>query len=337
MTQAHFVFDGLDRTDDGIGDYTRALSAAVAGTTALDVSVGTLETPVPRGTRTVVLEYNPFAYGRRGVSAGVVSTMVRLRRRGVRTVLMIHEPYVAAMSSRTTVLAAVQRLQLEALKQASQVVVAASAGAARRSRGVDCVIPVGSNVPDCRHERMRVRERLHTDTTTVLAVFAGGRAGHLPELVTAAARAVSERCGAVDLWLLGRDPIRPTDLPQAVHVVRPGRLEPTELAGRLAAADVFLATYDDGVSMRRTTLAAALQHGLPVVGTRGRDSDAVYLDRPALALAETCDHQQFADNAAALIGDPARRERASDDARALYDSTFSWGAIAERWTAVLGG
>jgi hypothetical protein len=337
MTQAHFIFDGMDRPDDGIGDYTRALRDAVARTTALDVSLGTLATPVPRETRTVVLEYNPFAYGRRGVSAGVVWMMSRLRRRGVRTVLMVHEPYVAVTSSRTTVLAAMQRLQLEALKQASVVVVAPSAGAARRSRGVDCVIPVGSNVPDCRGVRGRVRERLHTRTTRVLGVFAGGRAGHLPHLVTAAARAVSERCGTVELLLLGRDPMRPQDLPPAVRVVRPGRLEPAELARRLAAADVFLATYDDGVSMRRTTLAAALQHGLPVVGTRGRDSDAVYLDRPALALAAPGDHQRFADHAVALIGDPARRERASDDARALYDSTFSWEAIAELWTAVLEG
>jgi glycosyltransferase involved in cell wall biosynthesis len=151
-----------------------------------------------------------------------------------------------------------------------------------------------------------------------------------------AANALVEKAGTV-LLQLGAGAPEPEGLSEHVRLYRPGRLADEELASWLSAADVFLAPFVDGVSTRRGSMMAALQHAVPVVGTTGRLTDSVLAQASdALTLVSVDRPDLFADAAVQLAhsgDDAARRGRAG---RSLYESTFDWPVVAGRLLQALG-
>jgi glycosyltransferase involved in cell wall biosynthesis len=150
------------------------------------------------------------------------------------------------------------------------------------------------------------------------------------DYVVAAANATAACHQHVILLCLGAGPVVLDGLDPLVTLRRPGRQSGDELATELGAADIYLAAFDDGLSTRRTTFMAALQHGLPVVGTYG------VLTEPELRREETAIHwtptgdpKPFADACLDLASDAALRQRCGADARALYDRRFSWELIGD--------
>jgi glycosyltransferase involved in cell wall biosynthesis len=117
---------------------------------------------------------------------------------------------------------------------------------------------------------------------------------------------------------------------ETIPVVSPGWLTSDVLAEHLGAADLFLSPLADGASMRRTTIAAALQHGLPVVSTDGYLSDRrLRAVDSGIEMVRVDDPSAFASAAASLACDPCERERRSRDARRAYTSIWAWPRIVE--------
>ena len=103
----------------------------------------------------------------------------------------------------------------------------------------------------------------------------------------------------------------------------------TEIARRLAAADIF-SPLIDGVSTRRGTLMAALQHGLPIVGTAGPLTDSILLESgSALSLVAVGDRDGFADEVRRLADEAAERQSMRRAGRRLYER-FRLAVTAER-------
>jgi len=102
------------------------------------------------------------------------------------------------------------------------------------------------------------------------------------------------------------------------------------LAESLSATDIFLAPFIDGVSTRRTTVMAALQHGLAVIGTDGPLTDPAFRESDdALRLVPVEREDLFVDAALKLASPRGEREQVSRAARRLYDECFDWPIIAE--------
>src|SRR6185503_18179964 len=73
-----------------------------------------------------------------------------------------------------------------------------------------------------------------------------------------------------------RDSLMRTHPRFAEHVMAPGQLSDTDLSRHVAACDVMLQPYPDGVTSRRTSVMAALSHGRPVVTTVGWLSESFW-------------------------------------------------------------
>lgn len=251
---------------------------------------------------------------------------------------MVHEPYVAMEGPKLFVLGSVQRAQLEAIKAVADIVLTPTHDAARRTKGFGStphVVPVGSNLPDRRGDREAVRAALGIESQEpVFAVLGRSLRPHQRRLIGAALAeaATSQRC---HLLLLGTGMDDVPQLPATVTVHRPGPLPWSELAGHMAAADLYLATYPDGVSTRRTSLMGALQHGLPVVGTTVGRSDPELLASDGLLVLPEDGVSAFADAARRLARDSDERNRRGRAARALYDRSFSWPSVARRMAEAL--
>ena len=112
-----------------------------------------------------------------------------------------------------------------------------------------------------------------------------------------------------------------------------GRRPAADVSRILGAADVFVAPFDGGASLRRSSLMAGLAHGLPVVTTSAAVPSPYLRDGDNIALVPPRDAAALAARLAALLAAPAARTRLAEGARKLA-ARVAWPAIAEETRAV---
>lgn len=302
--------------------------------------------PSTGGWDVVLLQYNPFLYGRYGFAPWLVWKLagLRLRRRRPRIALMVHEPYVPMRGWRWTLMGLWQRAQLAMLRTCSDVVFASieawTQTLERRSPSRPTThLPVGSNLPDRRCEREEARRLLGAaDGELVVATLSSGHPSHDLALVDAALRALAEKGRRCVFLALGEGARLPIGLPSGVRVERPGGLPGDQLAARLAAADIFMAPLIDGISTRRTTAMAALQHGLPVVATDGPLTDRLFRGFPnAVGLVPVGSPERFAAEVLRLAEQPVARASLGRAGERLYQSELAWPVAARRLLGACDG
>jgi glycosyltransferase involved in cell wall biosynthesis len=101
-----------------------------------------------------------------------------------------------------------------------------------------------------------------------------------------------------------------------------GTLTPEAVSRHLAACDLLLQPYPDGVSTRRTSVMAGLAHGLPIVTTTGALTEELWQESRAVALAQAGDVDGLTRAVCELLGDAAARAELGELARATYKLHF---------------
>lgn len=339
-----------DREVDGIRDYSYRLLGALNDRPDVDAAmflrpgdggwVATNGTPwTPDLADAVVLQYNPFSFGRRGFAPGLVRDLVRLRRCPARPVIamMVHETYVDMKNLRWAAMGAWQRAQMAALRTVTDVQFCSIERWVERLRrwpGGDRVyhLPVPSNFPDCRAEAASARAELEGgDGHLVLTCFGLHDPGRMIGHVKAAADAVASAGVPATVLNLGPGEPRIDAIAPGVTLRSPGYLPENELARMLACSDIFMAPFADGVSTRRTTVMSALQHAIPVVGTDGHLTDGVLREASsALRLVPVGDRGRFAAAASRLAQEAGERRALGEAGRRLYARAFDWPVVVDR-------
>ena len=368
----HLVTPALPPMLDGIGDYT-ALLAAQLSTTA-DVRIYTDDRrafqPVPNVPIVgafdaakpasidrllaavaadppdwLVIQYNPFGWGQRGLNLHLPRAMHRLRSMApsVRLAVMFHETFVPLKNWKFAVMTTWQRWQFRQLVRASDVALfsidpwAVQHRRAFRDKRIEH-LPVGSNVPRVAIDKAEARRRLNiADDEVIVGVFGTGHVSRLFDRVRDAAVAVRSTGRPVRILYIGPDIAAVRSAMGDVSVIGDGSVSADEASRRLAAIDVFLATYSDGVSTRRGAMMAALEHGLPIVGTLGHHTDAELrtINGSAMLLANANDSPAFSAAVVSLVGDAPRRASLGRTAADLFARRYAWPVIADRLLAIL--
>ena len=99
----------------------------------------------------------------------------------------------------------------------------------------------------------------------------------------------------------------------------PGYLPREELACHLAASDLLIQAYADGISTRRGTAMAGLALGCCLLTHAGHNTETVWRDSSAVALAPLPSLLPVAE---ALLANPERRREFAAAGRALYLERF---------------
>ena len=101
-----------------------------------------------------------------------------------------------------------------------------------------------------------------------------------------------------------------------------GLLPDAAVSVHIAACDLMLQPYPDGVSSRRTSAMVTLSHGVPMVTTSGWLTEPLWEESGAAVLVPVDDRPAFAVAAARLLADPARRAAIAEKARITYNERF---------------
>ena len=108
----------------------------------------------------------------------------------------------------------------------------------------------------------------------------------------------------------------------ADRITAPGRLPGEEVATHLAACDLLIQPYADGVSSRRTSVMAGLALGLPILTTEGHLTEPVWAESGAVGLVPALAPEEFLRAAEALLACPESLRDLGARAAALYRDRF---------------
>lgn len=370
MADRHVVLvcPKIPPTRDGVGDYTYRLSVELArladvtivtaagqAASATHCRVVTVEDWTPEGSAAlwpvlkaspptfINVQWVPFLWGRWGVNLGLPRLVRRLRRSGHTVVTTVHEPYVPFDMLRRVPMGIVQRLELRSLiANSAKVAVTISPWTgmlqSRFSRRRDDFfwLPVGSAIPRLDlsdDERRGVRRQFGVDDADVLVVVFNPRgAGKMMTSCSRAWETIRRAQPRTSLMLIGCDEgeLAAGDFPVRDRVACTGYVDQARVSTLLSAADVCLTPYVDGVSSRRSSMMAVMEHGVPMVGTRGHLTDSPLFDDSPLVLTDVGDEPAFIAAAARLTMDAEARRIQRCRLPAFYRDNFSWPLIASR-------
>ena len=293
------------------------------------------------GAKHLLVQWVPHAFGRRSMNIGFCRWMRRRAGAGDVLDVMVHEPGLGfgEGSLQHNAAAAVHRVMLALLlDRARQVWISIPAWAEvlrpwafRRDDLSFEWLPVPSNVPV-----QSLNGQVGARRTELLGGAEGLILGHfstypastrlalrelLPPLLAAApdlhvqllGRGAEAAAGELET-ALGRHAARVHVSPSAT---------PARLSRDLQSCDLLLQPYADGASSRRTTLMAALAHGLPVVTTTGRLSEPLWKESNSVAAMAAGDLPGLARTVLELARQPEKRQLMSAAARETYQSRFS--------------
>ena len=287
--------------------------------------------------RRLVVQWVPHGYRCHAMNLPFCIWLRKRAAAGDDVELVVHEPFVEFTRSPVAqnLVAAVQRVMTTILLSAAcRVWITIPAWEALlRPFSFGKRIPFGwLPIPSSLKEQDRdaiaaVRGTLLGRSTRIVGHF--GTYGDLvtPQL-TAAIDAIARRSPDIRFHLIGIDSetFRArliAEFPRLDgRVSASGALELQDVAAHVAACDVMLQPYPDGISSRRTTAMAGLSLGVPVVTTSGHLTEEFWQTSGAVRISPVGDAARLADDTVALLGDDGERARIAEAARAFYDREF---------------
>ncbi len=289
----------------------------------------------------ILVNWVPHLYSKKGTSIGLAVAMLLAKIDGARIHTIVHEPYVELSRPSFFITGPIQRLALGILTWSSAAVLVTIQPwvkmlktrfkwAAKKIYWV----PVGSNIPITPvtvSEREHYRSELSMFPTDVaLGVFSLGGAGKdYPCLNEAMKEVTKAKIPCYWIFIGVTDEEFAMRFPKIKNVPHycTGYL-PTETVSRwMQSIDLLVAAFDDGVSTRRTSVIAALAHGVPTITTVGHLTDEAFYETSPLILT-SLDPVDFAGRVVhAAKNLPSLRERRGE-IRDFYKTWFRWKDIA---------
>lgn len=359
------LFPTLPPALDGIGDYTACLAATLAE--RHEVSVWTTDssaadipgvrvvrgvsftkrsgptslaaTGVDEQVDWVVLQYNPFSYGHWGLNLSLAPAIRRLKAvcPSTRVGLMVHEPFVPVINWRWAILTTWQRWQLWRLGQAADAIFFSIDSWAKRFQSwfpPDRIthLPVSSNIPQVPPAREEIRRQygLPSDAI-VLGIFGTAHPSRLLSFIRRASLEAIDLDSLVTVLYVGPDGNEITRQLAGIPVIDAGPLPADSVSRHLSAMDLYLSPFEGGVSARRGSFLAGIQHGIAAISTHGHHTDAFMhaANGSAFCLAPDDDPAAFTDLTRELLLDDTRRAAVAEAGHRFFQQHFTWSRIAD--------
>ncbi|NND72394.1 MAG: glycosyltransferase family 4 protein [Rhodothermales bacterium] len=366
------VFPVFPPSIDGIGDYTSRIAEALGTQAEVHVLTGPKPHATIAGVRVettfdqdprlsgemlvaavdriqpdwVLVQYNPFSYGKWGYNPHLPRSIRQIAEApGRKVALMIHEPYVPPENLRFHVMRLWQLRQFNSLiNSAALVFFSISAWTEEfRLKYPDKRIvhlPIGSNIPLVPGNRSHVRSTYGiSDDTILLGLFGSGHPNRLFNYIHASIKQLRDDGVEAPLLYVGGSAEKLQAAMAGATFIDGGKLPADDVSRHLSAMDIYLCPFGKGVSSRRGSFMAGIQHGLPCVTTTGSQTDSFFknYDGEAFIASPDSSIEDFCQNVRRVIEDVTLRHRLAEGGRRLYTERFKWETIATRAMNAMAG
>jgi len=291
---------------------------------------------IDRASDVVLVQYVPHAFGFKAMNLPFCLWLYALSRTQRRILVMFHEatvPFRRGQPWRHQVLASATALMAMLVARAASVIfvsIPAWKERLRRSAGGKRMewLPVPSSVPvvEDRNASAAMRESLKA---RIIVGHFGTFEGAITQSLQWALPRLLEGSQDVGILLIGRDSAA---LKEAIVETRPqlmnriqatGGLSARAVSIALAACDLMIQPYADGISTRRTSSMAALAHRRAIVTNAGMLTEPLWAETGAVALAAAGDYEAMYGQIQRLVADERERDRIAAAGKRLYDERFA--------------
>lgn len=367
MTSWHIITCEYPPQVGGVSDYTRLLAARLrtAGDNVRvwapafdapdegdvhrdlgDFSAGALRRadelmdacPKPR---TLLVQWVPHGYGKRAINIAFSRWIASRVRRGDTLYVMVHEPCLEPGQRlwKHRFVSLMQRRMVRILLRPAKRVFLSIPGWEHRIRELAPPmlrfewLPIPATIDANPSPTVVARIRASCTPDGLILGHLGTYSSEICRSLTPSIIAVLDHAPNTTVLLLGSNSDRFAEELQATtpaHASRIrglGLLTDKELANHIAACDLMLQPYPDGLSSRRTSLMNVIAQGTPVVSNLGHLSEPLWEESQAIALASTSEPTQLASLCLQLLGDGQARRALGQAGRQLYRSRFDWRNI----------
>jgi hypothetical protein len=282
------------------------------------------------------VQYVPHAYGFKAMNLPFCLWLNSIRHDDL--TVMFHEvafPIGPAQPLRHNLLGVVTQLMARLVcHSATRIIVASTRWQAMLTRlGATAPIswvPVPSNIPVVENTAATARWRQRcTKVSGLLVGHFANYSGYSVERLSQIMPALLGKHGQLSLLLLGansgelRRRLLNTNRHLAGRVHATGQLAPQDLSWALAACDLMVQPYPDGVSTRRGSTTALLAHGRAIVTTHGIGTEHLWSDSGAVAMAPVDNSDRLQDVINQMISNDEMRGRHQRAAQTLYHERFA--------------
>lgn len=189
-------------------------------------------------------------------------------------------------------------------------------------------LPLGSHFPFIQSDHSEVKKQQGVaEDEIVLTIFSGGSALREQRAFVNDLDTFLHKNKVRIRWLLLGD-VSQAMFRFTAPVLCPGYLPPADLSRWLQMTDIFLVPHRCGLTAKRSTLMAALQHGLPVVGTKGYMTDQFWDDVPGVILTPIHSSRQFCEAVLSLCNQADERRRLGENNKNYYQVNLTWHKIS---------
>lgn len=281
-------------------------------------------------------QYVPHMYGRGGVNTVLAKIWSAFHKEGRDQIILAHEVmapwgrrpnhWYYAWQHRRQWKAAVREANLIGLSTERWLEDWAPKNRLLKEKGFVLPSPTSIDpVPVSADHKQKWRaERGLEPNTKVLAWFGSVSASKQLDWVLDAWEAANRANIHTSFCVIGGTPSLPIPGQLRSRYRALGHMPSEEVSLALSAADLMALPFVDGVSERRTTLMAALAHGLPVVATTGSSTGSTLQAANFLALSPANAETPFVQNVVNLLYDDEERAALAAAGSQAYDERYSW-------------
>lgn len=291
------------------------------------------ECPSPRR---LIVQWVPHGYGQYAMNLPLCFWLWQRSVAGDSIDLIVHEPFVTFSGGvGQWGIAAVQRaMTLMLLSAARRVWVTTRAWTPLLEPYMPAPgmamgwLPVPSSLPPADAAAVNEARTRYAPGTQELIGHFGTHGSLVTSLLDDAIVLLAEARPSARLLLIGsggegfRSAVVERHRSLADRVSATGTLNAGDLSAHIAACDVLLQPYPDGVTSRRTTVMAGMFARVPVVTTQGTLTERFWQDETPVKLAAVGDVRALVQHVLQLLADPTERRRQAGAGRAFYDRWF---------------
>ncbi|ABG58166.1 glycosyltransferase family 4 protein [Cytophaga hutchinsonii] len=300
----------------------------------------------------ISMQYVPYSFNAKGMPFWLILLYMVLKIKGFKIVTTFHEVGIryTAKSFKRKIIAAAQFFIARILSRYSfKNITSIDLYVNYLKRYTDAVfkIPVGANILPYTVDSSTISQLRNTiahPESFILSTF-GTR---ISDTILMAFAEVKKQHPDTVLIILGNIPkatkqhftskSQELGIDASIHIT--GYLSDEALYTHLKLSSLFvMAEYvsekgEGGIATKSGSLAAAFAAGIPVLGTRGDTTDAVFRDNENIFLMNDYSVDQTAKRISEIINNQAWLQTIAAEARKTFASEFSWEKIYERYWEV---